>query len=72
MSNKKSNQGRTPGSKLKSRKFWMVAAGAALTVANDGLGLGLPAETILGVVGMISAYVVGQGYVDGQSARAGK
>lgn len=50
--------------KLKSRKFWMAAASAALIVANDGLGLNLPADSILGLTGIVTGYLVAQGVVD--------
>ena len=56
--------------KIKSRKFMLVVATAILTIANDGLGLGLPAESILKVVGLVVGYVVSQGYVDGQKEKA--
>lgn len=52
--------------RLKSRKFWMAVVGAALIVANDGLGLNLPKEETLTVAGVIIAYILGQAYVDGK------
>ena len=57
--------------KLKSRKFILVVATAILTICNDGLGLGLPTESILSIVGLVASYVVGQGYVDGKEKEAG-
>ena len=57
-------------SKLKSRKFWMTLAGAGLTVANNGLGLDIPPDGIMGICGLIATYVLGQGYADGQDAKA--
>ena len=56
--------------KMNSRKFMLVVATAILSIANDGLGLGLPAESILNVVGLVISYVLGQGYVDGQKETA--
>ena len=56
--------------KMNSRKFMLVVATAILSIANDGLGLGLPAESILNVVGLVISYVLGQGYVDGQKEKA--
>lgn len=58
--------------KLKSRKFILTVATAILTVCNDGLGLGLPSESIMQIVGLVAAYVVGQGYVDGKEKEASK
>lgn len=56
--------------KLKSRKFILVVAAALLTICNKGLGLGLPTESILQIVGLVASYVFCQGYVDGQAAKA--
>ena len=56
--------------KIKSRKFILVVATALLAIANDGLGLGLDDVTILKVVGIVTGYVLGQGYVDGQKEKA--
>jgi hypothetical protein len=56
--------------KLRSRKFLLVVATAILTICNDGLGLGLPSESLLQVVGLVISYVLGQGYVDGQKEKA--
>ncbi len=58
--------------KLKSRKFILVVAAALLTVCNDGLGLGLPSESIMTIVGLVASYCVSQGYVDGKAKEAGK
>ncbi len=56
--------------KLKSRKFIMAAVGAALIVANQGLGLKLPEETILAFAGLLSSYLVGQSIVDAAAEKA--
>ena len=39
--------------KLKSRKFILAVVGAMIVIANDGLGLGLEAETITRFVELI-------------------
>jgi len=59
-------------SKLFSRKFILTVATALLTVLNDGLGLNLPSESILTITGVVAAYVIGQGYVDGKEKESGK
>jgi hypothetical protein len=56
---------------LKSRKFILAVATAVLTILNDGLDLGLPKDTILMVVGVVAAYIVGQSAVDAASAASG-
>lgn len=58
--------------KLKSRKFILVVATALLTVCNDGLGLGLPSDSIMTIVGLVATYCVSQGYVDGKEKEAGQ
>ena len=55
--------------KLKSRKLWMAVAGALLVIANEGLGLGLPEDSILALAGILVAYILGQGVVDAQRAK---
>ena len=50
--------------KLKSRKFWMAVVGGIIIVANDGLGLGLPAEAITALATVIIGYIVGQGVAE--------
>lgn len=50
--------------RLKSRKFWMAVISALILVGNDGLGLNLPAESIMSVAGIVAAYVLGQGLAD--------
>lgn len=56
--------------KMKSRKFLMVVAAAILNICNDGLGLGLPSESLMKVTSLVIGYVLSQGYVDGQSEKA--
>ncbi len=55
--------------KLKSRKLWLAVVAAVLVVLNEGLGWGIDSEAVLGFAGIIIAYLLGQGYVDGQAAR---
>lgn len=50
--------------KFKSRKFWMAVIVGLLTIANDGLGLGLPEEAIMTVAATVIAYILGESYVD--------
>ena len=50
--------------KLKSRKLWMAVIGAFIVIANDGLGLGLDAETIKQFAQLVIGYIIGQGGVD--------
>lgn len=50
--------------KLKSRKFWMAVIAAGLAIANDGLGLHLPTDSIMTVAGVAVAYILGQSHVD--------
>ena len=44
--------------KLKSRKFWITVATLVATLT------GMPEETLIPLAGFISAYLLGQSYVD--------
>ena len=50
--------------KINSRKLLMVVLTAVLTVLNDKFKIGISSEAILTVVGLIAAYVLGQGIAD--------
>lgn len=50
--------------KLKSRKFWMAVIAGALVVANEGLDLNLPTDTIQTFAGLVISYILGQSFVD--------
>lgn len=45
----------------KTTEFWGVVVTAALTVANTGLGLGLPDDAITTLAALASSYAVGRG-----------
>lgn len=46
---------------INTSEFWLVVVGAAITVANDGLGLGLDRETIMNFAVMVAGYAVSRG-----------
>lgn len=50
--------------KLKSRKFLMAVVSAALIICNEGLGLDLPAETIMSFAAVVIGWILVEGYVD--------
>lgn len=50
--------------KLKSRKFWVSVVAGLLIVLNDGMGMNLDNNTILGFSGIVISYVLGQSAVD--------
>ena len=50
--------------RLRSRKFWVAIASALALVLIDGLELDLDRETIIAVVTIASAYLLGQSWVD--------
>ncbi len=56
-------------SKLKSRKLWVSIVSALLIIANQGLGLDLPNETILAFAGIVITYLLGQSAVDAVAAK---
>lgn len=50
--------------KLKSRKFWMAVVAGLVVVANEGLDLNIPADTVQTVAGVVISYILGQSFVD--------
>lgn len=55
---------------LSSRKFVVSLSGILFVMANDVLGIGVSEDVVLGVVGLLAAYVIGQGAADfGKEAR---
>ena len=59
---------------LTSRKFWMALAGFATTVLTalnvDGLAV-TQVTAILGAVGLLAAYIVGEGICDSKKVKGG-
>jgi hypothetical protein len=45
---------------IKTTEFWMVVASAGLMVLNEGLGLKLPSDQIMGFFGAVISYVGGR------------
>ena len=57
--------------KFKSRKFWLALVGALLPIIAQALTHEVEiAEAITLSVGVLVAYIFGQGYVDGKTAEA--
>ena len=50
--------------KFKSRKFWMAVIAAALIVANEGLGLDIPTDTVMAFAAVVIGYIFAEGYAD--------
>lgn len=46
---------------IKTSEFALVVVGAVITIANDGLGLGLDRETIMAFATMVAGYAVSRG-----------
>lgn len=53
--------------KLRSRKFWVAIGGALALILVDGLGVDLDKDSIIAVVGVLSAYLLGQSWVDAKN-----
>lgn len=56
--------------KIKSRKFWMAIVTGALIVANQGLDLNIPSDSVMSLAGVVATYLAAQGYTDGQQVKA--
>ncbi len=52
------------GARLKSRKFWVAVMATLVIIVARMMGLELEDSTILSISGIVSAYLLGQSYVD--------
>lgn len=50
--------------KFTSRKFILAVVSAVLIILNDGLDLGIDAQTVLAFAGIVATYIVGEAAVD--------
>jgi uncharacterized membrane protein len=50
--------------KFKSRKFWMAVVSGLLVIANEGLDLGLPTETIVALAALVLGWIFAEAIVD--------
>ena len=50
--------------KLKSRKLWMATASALFIVITKGAGLDVDPQVYWAVVGVATAYILGESYID--------
>jgi len=50
--------------KLASRKLILTVCGVAIVALATFMGIEIPDETMVSIMGMVGAYVVGQGVVD--------
>jgi len=50
--------------KFKSRKFWMAVVGAGLVIANKGLDLGLPEESVNALAAIVIGWIIAEAAVD--------
>lgn len=54
--------------RLKSRKLLMAVAAILLIVANEMIGLNIPADAYWAIVLPVIAYILGEAYTDGKAA----
>lgn len=54
---------------ITSKKFLVTVSGVIVVIGNDYFGFNLDKETVIGVVTMVSAYVLGQAHVDGKKVQ---
>ncbi len=55
--------------KLTSRKFILAMATGLLVVLNDGLGLGIPEDALLKLVGIVGIWIFGESWIDAASVK---
>ncbi len=57
--------------KLTSRKFLMACVAGILVILNDGLGWGIPAETVYAFAAIVIGWIASEAHVDGKCACGG-
>lgn len=45
---------------IRTSEFWLAVVGAFVMIANRGLGLDLPEETIMSIAGVVASYIFGR------------
>lgn len=58
--------------RLSSRKFLMAVVAGATVAGADALGFHLEQETVVALLGVLSAYIAGEAYTDGKALAAKK
>jgi hypothetical protein len=54
--------------RLKSRKFLSALFSAIFIILNEGLGAPINREAYAWITGVITAFILGESYVDGKAA----
>ena len=54
--------------RLKSRKFLSALFSAIFIVLNEGLGTPIDREAYAWITGVVTAFILGESYVDGKAA----
>lgn len=54
--------------RLKSRKFLSALFSAIFIVFNEGLGTPIDREAYAWITGVVTAFILGESYVDGKAA----
>jgi len=55
---------------IRTTNFWLVVAGALLTVLNQGLGWNLPTQDVLAVLAVLISYILGSSHIAAQHVAA--
>lgn len=57
------------GARLKSRKFWLGVMTPLVIIFTKVLGLELSDTAITAIAGVVSAYILGEAYVDSRNIK---
>jgi len=58
--------------RLKSRNFLAAFFTALLIICNEGLDLGIDPNAYAWIAGVVTAFILGESYVDGRAAGGGE
>ncbi len=57
------------GARLRSRKFWLAVITPLVIIVTRALGLELEQDAIVAISAVISAYILGEAYVDSRKIK---
>ncbi len=50
----------------------MAIVSGGLIVANEGIGLNLPSESVMTIAALVASYIIGESYIDSKNVSKDK